>query len=36
MLRKNNYLIVIEKHKVYHVDYYPDFFFFFCIQFRDQ
>lgn len=26
MLRQNNYFIVIEKCKVYHFDYYPDFF----------
>lgn len=26
MLRQNNYFIVIEKRKVYHFDYYPDFF----------
>lgn len=29
MLRQNNYFILIEKRKVYHFDYYPDYFFFF-------
>lgn len=36
MLMQNNYFIVVEKPRVYHFDYHPDFFFILSTQFRHR